>query len=75
MDFREGGTSLVCMRSPDSQDLYNNWTYREIVPMQRIEFIQNVSDEEGLQIDSVRTITHSQSKCPHQIPRSSAWTN
>jgi uncharacterized protein YndB with AHSA1/START domain len=75
MDFREGGTSLVCMRSPDSQDLYNTWTYREIVPMQRIEFIQNVSDEEGLQIDSVRTITHSQSKCPHQIPRSSAWTN
>src|SRR5215217_4010218 len=33
MDFREGGTSLVCMRSPERHDLYNTWTYREILPM------------------------------------------
>lgn len=51
MDFREGGTSLVCMRSPEGQDLYNTWTYQKIVPMQRIEFIQRFADEDGNKID------------------------
>jgi uncharacterized protein YndB with AHSA1/START domain len=50
-DFREGGTSLVCMRSPEGQDLYNIWTYRKIVPMQRIEFILNFSDKDGKKVD------------------------
>jgi uncharacterized protein YndB with AHSA1/START domain len=54
IDFREGGTSLVCMRSPEGQDLYNTWTYRKIVPMQRIEFIQNFSDEDGKTVDPVK---------------------
>jgi hypothetical protein len=35
MDFREGGTSLVCMSSPEYGDLYSNWEYQKIVPMQR----------------------------------------
>jgi len=38
MDFREGGTSLVCMRAPaeyGGQDMYNTWTYTKIMPMQR----------------------------------------
>jgi uncharacterized protein YndB with AHSA1/START domain len=26
MEVREGGTSLVAMRSPEGQDLYNTWT-------------------------------------------------
>src|SRR5262245_4845734 len=26
MDFREGGTSLVCMRAPNGQDFCNTWT-------------------------------------------------
>jgi uncharacterized protein YndB with AHSA1/START domain len=39
IDFREGGTSLVSMRSPEGQDLYNIWTYGKIVPMQLIECI------------------------------------
>ncbi|RPJ50869.1 MAG: SRPBCC domain-containing protein [Chloroflexi bacterium] len=50
MDFREGGTSLVCMRAPKEfggQDMYNTWTYKKIVPMQRIEFIQNFTDPDG----------------------------
>ena len=37
MDVREGGTSLVAMRSPQGQDLYNTWTYRSIVPHQRVD--------------------------------------
>lgn len=54
MDFREGGTSLVCMRAPEEyggQDMYNTWTYQEIVPHQRIEFILNFSDKDGRALD------------------------
>lgn len=51
MDFREGGTSLVCMSSPAFGDLYNTWTYQKIVPMQEIEFIQNFADKHGNKID------------------------
>jgi uncharacterized protein YndB with AHSA1/START domain len=54
MDFREGGTSLVCMRAPKEyggQDMYNTWTYQRIVPMESIEFIQRFADKDGNQID------------------------
>ena len=54
MDFREGGTSLVCMRAPKEfggQDLYNTWTYKKIVPMQRIEYILNFTNKEGKAFD------------------------
>ena len=54
MDFREGGVSLVCMRAPKEfggQDLYNMWTYRKIVPMQQIEFIQSFADKDGNKAD------------------------
>lgn len=51
MDFREGGTSIVCMRSPDGQDHYNSWAYRKIVPLQEFDFIQNLVDKEGNPID------------------------
>ncbi len=54
MDFREGGTSLVCMRAPKDfggQDMYNTWTYRKIVPMQSIEYILNFADKDGKVID------------------------
>jgi uncharacterized protein YndB with AHSA1/START domain len=54
MDFREGGRSLVCMRAPaeyGGQDLYNTWTYRRIVPMREIEFVQHFADQDGNRID------------------------
>ena len=54
MDFREGGTSLVCMRAPKDfggQDMYSTWVYQKIVPMERIEFIQNLADKDGNLID------------------------
>ena len=51
MDVREGGTSLVAMRSPDGQDIYTAWTYRTIVPMQRLEFILNFTDKDGKKVD------------------------
>ena len=57
MDFREGGTSLVCMRAPKEfggQDLYNTWAYQKIVPMERIEFIQNLADKDGNLADPIK---------------------
>jgi uncharacterized protein YndB with AHSA1/START domain len=63
MDVREGGTSLVAMRSPQGQDLYNTWTYRSIVPHQRLEFIQNFADEDG------NTIAPASIGLPAEIPQ------
>lgn len=54
MDSREGGTSLVSMRSPDGQDFYSTWTYRKIVTMQRIEYIHNLADRDGKKVDPVQ---------------------
>jgi uncharacterized protein YndB with AHSA1/START domain len=51
MDVREGGTSLVCMRSPQGQDMWMTWAYTKVVPLQRIEYVQNISDEHGGRID------------------------
>ena len=47
MDFREGGTTLVSMRSEQGFEIYNTWTYRSIEPMDRIEFINGFADEHG----------------------------
>jgi uncharacterized protein YndB with AHSA1/START domain len=47
MDFRAGGTSLVCMRSPEGYDLYNTWTYRKIVPYEEFEYILRFTDQDG----------------------------
>ena len=41
LDFREGGSSLLCMRAPaeyGGTDHWNTWTYRSITPYERIEF-------------------------------------
>ncbi len=51
MDFRAGGTSLVCMSSPQFGDQYSTWHYREIVPLKRIEYIHNLADKDGHQKD------------------------
>jgi len=51
MDFRVGGRAIVCMRSPDGQDMYSTWDYTLIQPMERIEYIQNLSDAQGTRID------------------------
>jgi uncharacterized protein YndB with AHSA1/START domain len=54
MEFREGGTSLVCMRAPKEwggKDMYNTWNYKKIEPMKLIEFIQGWCDKDGKTID------------------------
>lgn len=57
IDLRVGGTSLVCMRAPQDfggMDMYSTWVYQEILPMERIEFIQNLSDENGNVLDPAK---------------------
>lgn len=51
MDFREGGTSLLCMRSPDGHDYYSTWTYSKIVPQQQLEFYHNFADKDGQRVE------------------------
>ncbi len=51
MDVRQGGTSLVAMRSPDGQDHYNTWTYTSIEPGRRLEFVQHFADQDGNQLE------------------------
>jgi uncharacterized protein YndB with AHSA1/START domain len=54
MDFREGGTSIVCMRAPGGQDFYSAWTYRKIEPMKLIEYIHNLADKDGKKADPIK---------------------
>lgn len=54
MDFREGGTSLVCMRAPDAlggREMYNTWSYERLVPHERIELVLRFTDEHGVAFD------------------------
>jgi uncharacterized protein YndB with AHSA1/START domain len=54
MDVREGGTSLVCMRTPaefGGHDMYNTWTYTAVVPGQRLEFVQAFTDADRTPLD------------------------
>jgi uncharacterized protein YndB with AHSA1/START domain len=54
MDFREGGVTRVAMRAPQEMgggDTFSTWTYTRIVPLQRIEYIQNLADRDGNRID------------------------
>ena len=54
IDFREGGTSLLCMRASQEyggQDFYSTLYYTKIVPMERIEYFENLSDENGVTVE------------------------
>ena len=54
IDFREGGRYIWCMRAPKEQggqDMYTTGIYKKIVPMQRIEFGQSLSDKDGSLLD------------------------
>ena len=51
MDVRPGGVSLVCMRSPQGQDMWMTWAYTSVEPMRRLEYVQNLADEHGNRID------------------------
>jgi uncharacterized protein YndB with AHSA1/START domain len=51
MDVRLGGVSLVCMRSPQGQDMWMTWAYTSVEPIRRLEYVQNLADEHGNRLD------------------------
>ncbi len=54
IDLREGGKYLFCMRAPQDQggqDMYTTGVYTKIVPLERLEFTQSLSDKDGNKID------------------------
>ena len=58
INFKEGEKSLVCMRAPrefqGGAETYSIWNYKKIVPLQSIEFIQNLADKDGNKMDPVK---------------------
>jgi uncharacterized protein YndB with AHSA1/START domain len=53
MDVRVGGRSLVCMSAPQwgFDALYSTWTYTLVEAPNRLEFVHNMSDAEGNQLE------------------------
>lgn len=50
IDFREGGKYIFCMRAPAEMGgftHYSSGVYKKIVPMERLEFTQSLSDKDG----------------------------
>lgn len=47
MDLRLGGRYLNCLRSPGGHDYWSAGAYLEIVPMERLEYIDSFSDPGG----------------------------
>jgi uncharacterized protein YndB with AHSA1/START domain/predicted enzyme related to lactoylglutathione lyase len=47
IDFRVGGSTFFSMRSPDGEDTWGIWVYKEIVPMERIVSTDSFADAEG----------------------------
>ncbi len=54
MDVRVGGRSLVCMSAPEwgFPALYSTWTYTLVDAPNRLEFVHNMSDEQGTTIEA-----------------------
>ena len=52
MDFRVGGKSLFCMRTPDGHEGWNAIEYHEIVPYEKIVSSMYFSDAEGNRIEA-----------------------
>jgi uncharacterized protein YndB with AHSA1/START domain len=66
IDLREGGKYIFCMRAPieqGGQDSYTTGVYNKIVPMERLEFTQSLSDKDGNIIDP------SQAGMPPDFPK------
>lgn len=40
MDVREGGYSVVLMRSPEGQEMWMRWEYTRVVANERLEYVK-----------------------------------
>lgn len=51
MDVREGGASIVLMKSPEGYEIWMRWDYSKVVPNERMEYTQNLCDRDGKLIE------------------------
>jgi uncharacterized protein YndB with AHSA1/START domain len=54
VDFRVGGKSHLCMRSPEGQDIHSTGVFREIIPMEKIVTTDSFADENGNVVPGTR---------------------
>lgn len=47
VDLRPGGMFHYCMRSPNGQEMWGKFVYREVAKPERIVFVNSFSDEKG----------------------------
>jgi uncharacterized protein YndB with AHSA1/START domain len=47
VDLRPGGLFRYALRSPDGQDMWGRFVYREITPPERLVYIVSFTDERG----------------------------
>jgi len=47
LDFRPGGIFHYAMRTPDGRDIWGKWVILEIIPLERLVFVNSFSDEGG----------------------------
>jgi uncharacterized protein YndB with AHSA1/START domain len=47
LDFRPGGTFHYCLESPNGDEMWGKFSYREIVKGQRMVLVSSFSDEDG----------------------------
>jgi uncharacterized protein YndB with AHSA1/START domain len=47
MDLRPGGTYHYGMQTPNGQAMWGKFVYREIVPLERLTFVNSFSDDKG----------------------------
>lgn len=51
MDFRVGGRSLCCMKSPDGKEFWSGIEYHDIVPHEKIVSSMYFADSEGNKLE------------------------
>jgi uncharacterized protein YndB with AHSA1/START domain len=54
MDFRVGGKSLFCMKSPDGQEFWTGVEYHEIVPYEKIVSSMYFADANGDKVEAAQ---------------------
>jgi len=47
VDLRPGGMTHYCLRSPDEQDIWGRFVYREIVRPEKLVWVNSFSDPKG----------------------------
>jgi uncharacterized protein YndB with AHSA1/START domain len=47
VDLKTGGLFHYCMRSPDGHEMWGKFVYRDVIPPQRLVFVNSFSDAEG----------------------------